>query len=282
MANDNEVENSTIDASKLVYIISDGTGQSAINVIKASIIQFDESSSALRVFSKIDNENKVKSILEKAAKEEAFVAFTIAKHSTRELVHKICHNEGLMHHDILGPPIEKLSAYLGRSPREDANLLRKVDSKYFQRIDAIEFSINNDDGKNTSKVFEADIVILGLSRTSKTPTSYFLAQQGYRVVNIPLVPEVPVPKEVFQVEQNRVVCLMMDPEVLQKVRSARLKHYRTQSNYTELRRIFDEVELVYELTKKNRMWHVVDTTNKSVEETAREIIGMVFGQHQEF
>lgn len=272
----------SIENKKLVYIISDGTGQSAINVLKASMIQFGESDSALRVFSKVDNEDKIRSIIAKAREEAAFVAFTIAKKETRELVHEVCHNEGLMHHDILGPPIEKLSTFLGSEPKEDANLLRKVDSKYFERIDAIEFSINNDDGKNTKKVFEADLIILGLSRTSKTPTSYFLAQQGYKVVNIPLVPEVPVPEEVFKVDQDRVVCLVMDPEVLQKVRSARLKHYRTRSSYTELRKIFDEVEMVYDLIKKNRMWHIVDTTNKSVEETAREIIGTVFGQAQEF
>ena len=263
---------------KLVYIISDGIGQSAVSVLKASLIQFDLSSSALRVFSKINNIERIKSILGKAKEEDAFVAFTIAKKETRKLVHEICQKEELLHHDILGPPIEKLSEYLGIEPKEDANLLRKVDSKYFERIDAIEFSMKYDDGQDIKKVFEADIIILGLSRTSKTPTSYFLAQQGYKVVNIPLMPEVPIPDEVYQVDQNRVVCLVMDSEVLQKIRSARLKHYKTKSNYTDLRRIFNEMEMVHDLTKKNKKWHTVDTTNKSVEETTREIISMVFGQ----
>ncbi|MCW8860563.1 MAG: kinase/pyrophosphorylase [Deltaproteobacteria bacterium] len=266
---------------KLVYIISDGIGQSAMTVLKASMIQFDLPSSALRVFSKMENPRKIKSILMEAKEKRAFVAFTIAKKETRKLVHEICQNEGLKHVDILGPPIEELSAYLGIEPKEDANLLRRVDSKYFKRIDAIEFSMKYDDGQNIDKIFEADIIILGLSRTSKTPTSYFLAQQGYKVVNIPLMPEVPIPKEVYQVDQNRVVCLVMDSEVLQKIRSARVKHYKTQSNYTDLRRIFDEMEMVYDLTKKNRKWRIVDTTNKSVEETSREIISMVFGQVQD-
>ncbi|NOQ50918.1 MAG: pyruvate, phosphate dikinase/phosphoenolpyruvate synthase regulator [Desulfuromonadaceae bacterium] len=265
---------------KLVYIISDGIGQSAMNVLKASMIQFDLPSSALRVFSKMGNPEKIKNILMEAKEKGAFVAFTIAKKETRKLVHEICLDEGLRHVDILGPPIEELSTYLGIEPKEDANLLRRVDSKYFKRIDAIEFSMKYDDGQNVNKVFEADIIILGLSRTSKTPTSYFLAQQGYKVVNIPLMPEVPIPKEVYQVNQNRVVCLVMDSEVLQKIRNARVKHYKTQSNYTDLRRIFDEMEMVHDLTKKNRKWRIVDTTNKSVEETAREIISMVFGQVQ--
>jgi len=265
---------------KLVYIISDGIGQSAINVLKASMIQFDLSSSALRVFSKSGNMGKIINILEKAQEENAFVAFTIAKKETREQVHEMCQNMGLMHLDILGPPIERLAAYLGTEPREDPNLLRKVDSKYFERIDAIEFSMKYDDGQDIKKIFEADIVILGSSRTSKTPTSYFLAQQGYKVVNIPLMPEVPIPDEIYQVDQNRVVCLVMDSEVLQKIRSARVKHYKTRSRYTDLKHIFSEMEMVHNLIRKNRKWHIVDTTNKSVEETAREITSMVFGQAQ--
>lgn len=263
---------------KLVYVISDGIGQSAISVLKATMIQFDLASSALRVFSKIENIERIKIILEKAKAENAFVAFTIAKGETRSLVHEICQQEGLMHHDILGPPIEKLSEYLGMQPKEDANLLRKVDSKYFKRIDAIEFSMKYDDAQDIQKIFEADIIILGLSRTSKTPTSYFLAQQGYKVVNVPLMLEVPMPKEIYQVDQSRIICLVMDSEVLQKIRNAREKHLKVTSNYTDLMHIFNEMEMVHDLIKKNKKWRVVDTTNKSVEETAREIISMVFGQ----
>lgn len=267
---------------KLVYIISDGIGQSAINLLKASMIQFDFPSSALRIFARIDNAERIRNILKKAKAENAFVAFTIVKKEIRKLVHEICLSEGLLHLDILGPPIEKLSDYLGVEPKEDANLLRKVDSKYFKRIDAIEFSMKYDDGQDVNKVFDADIIILGLSRTSKTPTSYFLAQQGYKVVNVPLVPEIPIPEEVYQVDQSRVVCLVMDSEVLQKIRSARVKHYNIKSSYTDLGHIFNEMEMVYDLLKKNRKWRVIDTTNKSVEETAREIISMVFGQAPEY
>ena len=275
-------ENQDTQAAKPVYVISDGTGQSAINVLKASMIQFDVPASSLQVFSKIENPERIKGILDQAREAGAFVFFTIAKQDIRTLVHETCEQQCLMHHDILGPPIEKLAQYLGSPPKEDANLLRRVDSKYFERIDAIEFTMKYDDGQDVNRVFEADIIILGLSRTSKTPTSYFLAQQGYKVVNIPLTLETPIPEEVYQVDQNRIVCLTMDAEVLQKVRNARVKHYRTRSNYTDLMRIFNEMEMVHELIRKNRLWHKVDTTNKSVEETAREIIGMAFGQSQGF
>ncbi len=170
-----------VENEKLVYIISDGIGQSAINLLKASMIQFDFPSSALRIFSRIDNEVRIRTILEQAKEDNAFVAFTIVKREIRKLVHEICLKENLLHLDILGPPIEKLSAYLGVEPKEDANLLRKVDSNYFKRIDAIEFSMKYDDGQDVNKVFDADIIILGLSRTSKTPTSYFWLNRATRL-----------------------------------------------------------------------------------------------------
>ncbi len=267
---------------KRIYVISDGIGQSATTIMEACLIQFNCSASMLRVFSRITDPGKIRDIIEKAKEKDAFVAYTIASTENRALVHELCEREGLLHHDILGPPIEKLSSYLGSVAQEGANLLRRVDSDYFKRIDAIEFTMKYDDGLDSKKVAEADIIILGLSRTSKTPTSYFLAQQGYKVVNIPIVPEIPIPQEIFAVDQNRIVCLVMDSEVLQKVRSARVKNYKTKSSYTDLQRIFNEMEMVYDLIKKNRKWHVVDTTNKSVEETAREITAMIFGQAQDY
>lgn len=128
---------------------------------------------------------------------------------------------------------------------------------------------------------EADIVILGLSRTSKTPTSFYLAQLGYKVINIPLIFGMKIPEELSKIDQNKIVCLVMDPETLQKIRQERLRHYRTNSDYTNLKKILEEVEFVYELLSKHRSWHLVDTTNKSVEETAREIIVKVYGRELE-
>lgn len=264
--------------NKILYILSDGTGQSAINIVRACLIQFESPDVKLSVYSKVDSDKKIHEILDYAEKYEAFVAFTIAKRKLRRTVHEICHNNNIMHHDILGPPVEKFSSFLKSEPIEDPNLLRRVDSKYFERIDAIEYSISHDDGKSLKNLDEADIVLLGLSRTSKTPTSFFLAQQGYKVVNIPIVPEVGLPEEIFNIDQNNIVCLMMEPDTLQKIRIERLRHYRTNSKYTNIRNILEEVEYVYSLKDKNKQWHVVDTTNKSVEETAREILMKIYGR----
>jgi regulator of PEP synthase PpsR (kinase-PPPase family) len=266
---------------KKVYILSDGTGQSAINVVRACLIQFNDINVKLIVYAKMDDEEKIKIALNKAKEDKAFVAFTIARKSLRRLIHTICHEENIMHHDILGPPVEKFTIFLDKEPQEFPNLLRRLDSKYFRRIEAIDFAIEHDDGKSLKGIKEADIVILGLSRTSKTPTSFYLAQLGYKVINIPLIFGMKIPEELSKIDQNKIVCLVMDPETLQKIRQERLRHYRTNSDYTNLKKILEEVEFVYELLSKHRSWHLVDTTNKSVEETAREIIVKVYGRELE-
>lgn len=266
---------------KRIYILSDGTGQSALNIMKAALLQFEDPRVKFTIYSMVNNIEKLKAILEHARLDNGFVAYTTVVREFRNTISSFCSEHEIPNCDILGPPIDKLEEFLSKVATESPGVLRKVDEKYFRRIDALEFTLSHDDGKIVEGLDYADIIILGLSRTSKTPTSFFLAQQGFKVVNIPLVPEVPIPDEVFKVDPNKVVCLIMEPEVLQKVRTARLKHYKTQSKYNDMRKIFEEVEFVYELIRKNRRWHIVDTTNKSIEETAREIIHSVFGRDME-
>jgi len=267
--------------SERIYIISDGTGQSAMGIMRAALLQFDNPDVKFTLYSMVDKEEQVLSILDHAKVDNSFVAYTMVQKALRATIRKYCETNSLKSVDLLGPPLENLESYLKKSPFEKPGLLRKVDEKYFKRIEAMEFTLTHDDGKTMKGIQEADLVILGLSRTSKTPTSFFLAQQGFKVVNIPLVPEIPINEEVFQIEQHKVVLLVMEPEVLQKIRSARLRHYRTTSTYNNLPKIFSEVEFCYELIRKNRKWSMIDTTNKSIEETAREIIQTVFGRDME-
>jgi len=262
---------------KKVYVLSDGIGQSAITVLKASLIQFDSADVIISVHTKIDTEERICEIIKKAKEDNAFVVYTIVKHGLSDVIGKKCDENGVIHYDIISPFIHKLKEFMGKEPVEDPSLLRKVDDKYFKRIEAMEFTLNNDDGRSSEKIIEADIVVLGLSRTSKTPTSFFLALMGYKVVNIPIVEGMDLPDDVFKKDPKKVVLLMMEPEVLQKVRKERLKEYNTESSYTRLKDINNEIESVYDLAKKNRRWHRINTTNKSIEETAREIILRIFG-----
>lgn len=267
---------------KKIFILSDATGQSAMDILRAVLVQFQTPQVKFTVYPKVDSKEKLKNILEQAQEECGFVAYTLVRKEMRNYVKQFCKKNSIYSFDILGPPINALSKYLDQTALENPTLLRKVDEKYFKRIEAIEFTLSHDDGKDIQGIFAADIILIGLSRTSKTPTSFFLAQQGFKVLNIPIIPHIPLPRELYDGDQNKVICLTMNPEVLQKVRLARMRHYHTISDYTDLKKIFEEVEYVYSILEKNRKWKVVDTTNKSVEETSREIISLLYGRDVEF
>jgi regulator of PEP synthase PpsR (kinase-PPPase family) len=234
----------------------------------------------MTLFHDIDSITSLKEVLEQARTAKALIAFTFVKREMRDYISEYCLENNIFHIDILGPLINTLSSYLRQEPLETPTLLRKVDERYFKRIDAIEFSLDHDDGRDAERLREADIVIVGLSRTSKTPTSFFLAQEGYKVANVPIVPGIPLPEELFKIDQHKIICLNMDPAVLQKVRTVRLKHSRLESGYSDFKNIFAEVEYVWDLVKRHQHWKVIDTSNKSIEETAWEIIHHVFGDKQ--
>lgn len=265
-------------AVKRIFIISDATGQSALHILRAAVVQFKQSNTRTSVFHDINTRPALKKILDQARTAKALIAFTFVRKEMRDYANEYCNKNGIFHHDILGPLISNLSSYLKLEPLETPSLQRKVDERYFKRIDAIEYTLGHDDGRGAERLKEADIVIIGLSRSSKTPTSFYLAHEGYKVANVPIVPGIPLPEELFQIDQHKIVCLNIDPEFLQKVRSVRQKHSHLNASYSDLKKIMAEVEHVWELTRKHRSWKVVDTTNKSVEETAWEIIHHVVGE----
>jgi [pyruvate, water dikinase]-phosphate phosphotransferase / [pyruvate, water dikinase] kinase len=270
-------------SAKKIYIISDATGQSGLHILRAALVQFEHASTKIMLFHDIDSKAGLKKVLVQARSEKALIAFTFVKKEMRDFTSEYCAKNGMFHLDILGPLINNLGSYLQQEPLETPSLLRKVDERYFKRIEAIEYTLGHDDGRDSERLQEADIVIVGLSRTSKTPTSFFLAQEGYKVANVPIVPGIPLPEELFKIDQYKIVCLSVDPATLQKVRLSRQKQFRLKSSYSDFRKIFDEVEFVRDLMKRHRSWKVVDTTNKSIEETAWEIIHYVFGEdHAEY
>lgn len=268
---------------KKIYIISDATGQSGLHILRAAIVQFEHARTKIMVFHDVDSKAGLKKILDQARADRALIAFTFVRKEMRDYASQYCLKHNIYHLDILGPLIHNLSSYLQREPLETPTLLRKVDERYFKRIDAIEYTIGHDDGRGAERLNEADIVLVGLSRTSKTPTSLYLAQEGYKVANVPIVPGIPLPEELFAIDQHKIVCLNVDPEVLQKVRRVRQKHSGLKPSYSDLKKVFAEVEYVWDLIKKHRSWKVVDTTNKSIEETAWEVIHYVSGvEHEEY
>ncbi len=263
---------------KKIYIISDATGQSGLHIMRAALVQFEHSQTKIMLFHDIDSKTALKKVLDQARAAKALIAFTFVKKEMRDYAGEYCQKHGVFYLDILGPLIGTLFSYLQMEPLETPSLLRKLDERYFKRIEAIEYTLGHDDGRGAERLKEADIVLLGLSRTSKTPTSFYLAQEGYKVANVPIVPGIALPEELSEIDQHKIVCLNIEPEVLQRIRQVRQKSSRLKPSYSDLKNVFTEVEYVWELVKKHRAWKVVDTTNKSVEETAWEIIHHVFGE----
>jgi regulator of PEP synthase PpsR (kinase-PPPase family) len=269
--------------TKKIYIMSDATGQSGLHILRAALVQFEQSRARITLFHDVDTKAGLKKILVQAKAARALIAFTFVKKEMRDFTEQYCLKNKIFHLDILGPLINNLSSYLGLEPLETPSLLRKVDERYFKRIDAIEYSLGHDDGRGAERLNEADIVLVGLSRSSKTPTSFFLAQEGYKVANVPIVPGIPLPEELFEIDQNKIVCLNIEAEALQKIRKVRQKKSGLRPSYSDIRKVFAEVEYVWGLCSKNKLWKVVDTTNKSIEETAWEVIHSVFGEdHEEY
>jgi len=268
---------------KKIYIISDATGQSGLHILRAAIVQFEHARAKMMVFHNIDTKAELKAILNKGKDDKALIAFTFVRKEMRDYATIFCLKNTIYHLDILGPLINNLSAYLRLEPLETPTLLRKVDDRYFKRIDAIDYTVGHDDGRGAERLMEADIVLIGLSRTSKTPTSFYLAQEGFKVANVPIVPGIPLPPELFEIDQHKIACLVIDPEVLSKIRQVRQKNSKLKPSYSEFKKVFAEVEYVRDLVKKHGNWTLVDTTNKSIEETAWEIVHHVVGsKHDEY
>ena len=212
-------------------------------------------------------------ILLKAREREAMVVATIVDSDLRVYLLNRSMQLGIRCIDVLFPLLESLSLMLGQEPSAEPGKLRRMNANYFRRVWAIEYTVRHDDGQSLADIGEADIVLTGVSRTSKTPISMYLALKGFKVANVPLVPHTRLPPELTEVDQNRVVALIIDPERLSEIRTARVKALGSEGdgNYANQSKIFEELEWAQEIFSQNRKWPVLNVTGRAVEETAVEI-----------
>jgi regulator of PEP synthase PpsR (kinase-PPPase family) len=269
-----------------VYILSDGTGETASLMTKAALVQYQGFDVSLIRCKNIRNEDQITAILNEVKENKGFIVYTVVSHELRTQIEKKSLDLKIIAVDLLGPLLHGLDNYfhVSNTPMK-AGILRIIDEKYFKRIDAIEYTVKHDDGKELRDLENADIILVGISRTSKTPLSIFLSHKGWKVVNIPLVINIPPPKEIFEVDQRKIIALTIDPEKLMKIRQNRvLKFGDNNTEYANLKNIMSEVEFASELFKKNKKWPVFDVTSRALEETAAEIIKIIsrrFGVKEE-
>lgn len=264
-----------------IHVISDSVGVTAQAVARAASAQFGVTNPRIETVSKVTSFPEIKRFFEEhvAQHRELYgdghivVFYTLVDDEIRAQVTDYCENHpDIFAVDLLGKAIEAISAVSGLEPADLPGGLRVADQNYFRRIDAMEFTIAHDDGRNPQDLTKADIVLLGVSRTSKTPTSIFLSQQGYKVANIPLDPQTDPPKELFDVDPSRVFGLVTTPEVLVGIRQRRLGNAAAvASSYADPEEVCRDLEKARSLMRKIGCI-VIHTDNRAIEETAQEIL----------
>jgi regulator of PEP synthase PpsR (kinase-PPPase family) len=267
-----------------LYIVSGGSGETAHRMVQAALTQFTRGEDAvLRRFQNVRDRGEMERVLGLAKDKGAVVIHTTVSKDLRFFLEDRCKALGLVQVDLFGSLLDTLSLFLKEQPEERAGLFHSVDDKYFRRIDAIEFALKFDDGQDPTGIAESDIVLVGLSRTSKTPLSMYLAMEGHKVMNIPLVPGVALPPTLEEIPQGRIVGLTIQPDRLQEIRLHRMKRMGAAGQadrYTDMAHILEEMDYADRVFKAHRRWPVLDVTGRSIEETAGLVLDRVYGKER--
>ncbi len=260
---------------RMIHVLSDSTGNLARHMLTAFLTQFAKDSFVVRVRTFLQSQEKVERAVGEAVAERGIVFHAILARAHKRLIEERCAASETPCRDMTGDFVQFIERESGLKPLEDARRLHSMDSAYRQRIRALEFAMEHDDGLGLETLHEADIVLCGVSRTSKTPTSVYLAQQGYRVGNVALAMQVEVPKELLALTGKRVVGLIIDPSTLTEIRTRRQTEWRmSDTNYNDRERVEEEIRWSRRLFA-SRGWPVLNVTDQAIEETAGRIVNVL-------
>lgn len=259
-----------------IFVVSDATGETADKMTQAALSQFSSGKTAVLRRHHIRTEGQIEEVLQEAKSREGLIIFTFVSESLRMKIREGALQAGLLAVDLLGPLLTAMSHFLNSAPHAEPGRLHRIDTDYFSRVEAVQFTVKHDDAQNLRGIRQADIVLVGPSRTAKTPLSIYLAQFGYKVANVPIILDHPVPKELQRVDPERVVGLLIKPHRLMEIREARLKKLKQAiSGYADLAVIGRELNYCREIYRQNPKWGVVDVTGRAVEEVANDVITSV-------
>lgn len=258
----------------IIYVISDSTGETAERVIRAALSQFYDNEVRVQRLCQVRNQNDIHQALSIVFHEPGMVAYTLVDPQLAETVERIAEEHSLFTVDLLSGLIYNLSRFLGAPSQEKAGLLHRIDTDYHKRVEAVNFTVKHDDGQETRYLHKADLVLVGVSRSSKTPLSMYLAHKGYKVANVPLVIGIDPPEELFQIDQSRIVALIIDPKRLVEIRTSRLvtMQQSPKASYADYEQVEEELSICKKLYRRHPEWMVINVTNKSVEESASDIL----------
>jgi [pyruvate, water dikinase]-phosphate phosphotransferase / [pyruvate, water dikinase] kinase len=262
--------------SPIIYVVSDSVGETAELVTKAAMSQFNGSGMTLKRFPYVEDKEDIDEVLSLVSLDKAMVAYTLVKPEMRTYMKERAGQEGIPSVDLIGPIMDEIQQFSRKTPLFEPGLVRKLDEDYFKKVEAIEFAVKYDDGRDPRGILKADIILIGVSRTSKTPLSQYLAHKRLKVANVPLVPEVEPPEELFSVPKEKCFGLKISPEKLNNIRRERLISLglNDQASYAKIDRIKEELNFFEQVVSKINC-PVIDVTNKAVEETANVILNYI-------
>lgn len=269
-----------MEMKEVVYVVSDSVGETAEFVVKAVATQFNGGQVDIRRNSYVEDEEDIEDVIILAKKNmKSLIAYTIVVPALKDYLDKRAAEEDIYAVDLLNPLMNAFEQKFNKEPNHRPGMMRKLDDDYFRKIEAIEFAVKYDDGRDPRGILRADIVLVGVSRTSKTPLSMYLAHKRFKVANVPIVPEVKPPEELFLVPRGKCVGLIISPDKLNEIRKERLKALGlgARANYASFERILEELDYAEKIMKRVGC-PVINVSNKAVEETASLILDILKGE----
>ena len=255
-----------------IHLLSDSTGETLDMVANACLAQFDEVEAIRHPWPMVRSEGHLDRVLDDVERRPGLVLYTVVNQTIRKELERKCRQRKINAVSVLDPVLDALAALSGQQAKGRAGRQHVLDAAYFARVDAIQFTIAHDDGVGSENWEEADIVLVGVSRTSKTPTSIYLANRGYKVANVPLVPQSPPPPNLFTLRHPLIVGLTTNPERLIQIRRNRLLslNQAPETDYVDVEAVNAELAFARRMFA-DKGWPVIDVTRRSIEESALAI-----------
>jgi len=257
-----------------IFVVSDATGETAERVLKAALIQFPKAEVIVERRKGVRTTEQIRAVVEEALVRQAVIVHTMVAHRSRGELLEEARRRGVDTLDLLGPVMERLATHLKLTPQEKPGLFRQIAEARSREIEAVDFAFRHDDGQNPGDLERAEVVLVGVSRSMKTPTMLYLAYRGWFAANVPLIEQLEPPPELLALPSSKVFCLLVTPERLVELRRVRAQREGIpHDSYVSLEAIRRELHYAMELSRR-RGWRLIDATGKSVEEVSREIIAL--------
>ncbi len=257
-----------------IHLVSDATGETLINIARAAAAQYDSAHAIEHIHPMIRSRSDLDRVAAEIASAPGIVLYTLIEPEHARILETQCQDLSIPFLSVLDPILSLFESYLGTQSQNRVGAQHTMDTEYFRRIDALNYTMLHDDGQMPQDLNLADIVITGISRTSKTPTSIYLANRGYKTANMPLVPDLPVPDELLELKSTFIIGLIASPDRIVQIRQHRLLSMNADgvnSAYINKQAIAEEIAFTRRLCAK-KGWPIIDVTRRSIEETAAAIL----------